>query len=162
MSFITVDFETYYSNEYSLSKMTTEEYVRDPRFQIIGVGISLDGDAPVWITGTHAEIRVQMLQLVDWDESAVLCHNTLFDGAILEWILQIHAAFYFDTLCMARAVHGVEAGGSLAKLVQRYELGEKGTEVVAAMNKRLEDFSPEELNRYGEYCKNDVAGGRRR
>ena len=44
MSFITVDFETYYSNEYSLSKMTTEEYVRDPRFQIIGVGISLDGD----------------------------------------------------------------------------------------------------------------------
>ncbi len=157
MSFITVDFETYYSNEYSLSKMTTEEYVRDPRFQIIGVGISLDGDAPVWITGTHAEIRVQMLQLVDWDESAVLCHNTLFDGAILEWILQIHAAFYFDTLCMARAVHGVEAGGSLAKLVQRYELGEKGTEVVAAMNKRLEDFSPEELNRYGEYCKNDVA-----
>ena len=157
MSFITVDFETYYSNEYSLSKMTTEEYVRDPRFQIIGVGISLDGDTPLWISGSHTEIKNKLLTLADWDESAVLCHNTMFDGAILEWILQLNAAFYFDTLCIARAVHGVEAGGSLAKLVQRYELGEKGTEVINALGKRLEDFSPEELTRYGEYCKNDAS-----
>jgi DNA polymerase len=157
MSFITVDFETYYSNEYSLSKMTTEEYVRDPRFQIIGVGISLDGDTPLWISGSHTEIKNKLLTLVDWDESAVLCHNTMFDGAILEWILGLRPVFYFDTLCIARAVHGVEAGGSLAKLVQRYELGEKGTEVINALGKRLEDFSPEELTRYGEYCKNDAS-----
>jgi len=157
MSFITVDFETYYSNDYSLTKLTTEEYIRDPRFQIIGVGISLDGDTPLWISGSHTEIKNKLLTLADWDESAVLCHNTMFDGAILEWVLQLHAAFYFDTLCIARAVHGVDAGGSLAKLVQRYELGEKGTEVVNALGKRLEDFSPEELTRYGEYCKNDAS-----
>jgi DNA polymerase len=157
MSFVTLDFETFYSNDFSLTKMTTEEYVRDPRFQIIGVSASIDGGTPVWLRGSHDEIRNALLMLVDWDESAVLCHNTLFDGAILEWILGLRPVFYFDTLSMARALHGVNAGGSLAKLVQRYELGEKGTEVVNALGKRVEDFSPEDLARYGEYCKNDVA-----
>jgi DNA polymerase len=57
---------------------------------------------------------------------------------------------------MARAIHGVDAGGSLAALAQRYALGAKGTEVVNAFGKRLEDFTPEELAAYGEYCKNDV------
>ena len=31
MDVYTLDFETYYDQEYSLSKVTTEEYVRDPR-----------------------------------------------------------------------------------------------------------------------------------
>jgi DNA polymerase len=57
---------------------------------------------------------------------------------------------------MARAIHGVEAGGSLAKLAERYNLGKKGDEVVAAEGKRLKDFAPDELAKYGEYCKNDV------
>ena len=147
MSFVTLDFETFYSNDFSLPKLTTEEYVRDPRFQIIGVSASVDGGSPVWLRGSHDEIRNALLMLVDWDESAVLCHNTLFDGAILEWILGLRPVFYFDTLSMARAIHGVDAGGSLAKRVQRYDLGEKGTEVVNALGKRLEDFSAEDLAR---------------
>lgn len=156
MSFITVDFETYYSSDFSLSKLTTEEYVRSPRFEIIGVGICVDGGKPVWISGTHEEIRAQMLELAEWSTSAVLCHNTLFDGAILEWVLNIHPEYYYDTLSMARALHGVDAGGSLAKLVQRYSLGEKGTEVINAMGKRRDDFTASELARYGDYCINDV------
>jgi DNA polymerase len=57
---------------------------------------------------------------------------------------------------MARAIHGVEAGGSLASLVQRYNLGEKGKEVIDALGKRRSDFSSDQLNRYGAYCRNDV------
>ena len=33
MKILTIDFETYYDREYSLSKLTTEEYVRDDRFE---------------------------------------------------------------------------------------------------------------------------------
>ena len=33
MDLLTIDFETFYSKEYSLTKLTTEEYVRDPRFE---------------------------------------------------------------------------------------------------------------------------------
>jgi len=42
MSFVTLDFETYYAKDFSLSRMTTEEYIRDPRFEVIGVSVKID------------------------------------------------------------------------------------------------------------------------
>lgn len=155
MAFVTIDFETYYSQQFSLSRMTTEEYVRNPLFEVIGVGMKIDDDEPMWFSGTHAEIKAWLNQ-VDWSTSAVLCHNTQFDGAILAWTFGITPAYYFDTLCMARAIHGVDAGGSLSALVERYSLGRKGTEVVNALGKRRSEFTPEDLARYGAYCVNDV------
>jgi DNA polymerase len=86
----------------------------------------------------------------------MLAHNTLFDGAILHWHFGISPMAYLDTLCMARALHGVDAGGSLAKLSERYQIGEKGTEVINAKGKTRCQFSAEDLARYGEYCCNDV------
>lgn len=155
MSFVTLDFETYYSKEFSLSKMTTEEYVNNPLFEVIGVAMKIDDDEPMWFSGKHDEIKAWLNQ-VDWANSAVLCHNTQFDGAILAFTFGIIPAKYFDTLCMARAIHGVDAGGSLAALAERYMLGKKGTEVVEALGKRRSEFSKEDLARYGGYCINDV------
>ena len=155
MSFVALDFETYYAKDFSLSKMTTEEYIRDPRFEVIGVGLKID-DAPAeWFTGTHQEIKAR-LDKIDWSESALLCHNTQFDGGILSFVFGIVPAYYFDTLCMARAIHGVEAGGSLKALAERYRLGIKGDEVINALGKYRKDFSAEDLARYGAYCINDV------
>ena len=56
MDIITCDFETFYSQEYSLSKMTTEEYIRDPRFQVIGVSTKINAEPAVWVTGTKSVI----------------------------------------------------------------------------------------------------------
>lgn len=155
MAFIVCDMETYYDKDYSLSRMTTEEYIRDSRFEVIGVGLKVDDNEPEWFSGTHAEIKAWLNQ-VDWANSALLCHNTLFDGAILSFVFGIVPAYYFDTLCMARAKHGVDVGGSLAALVKRYDLGEKGTEVVQALGKRRQDFTSADLAAYGNYCINDV------
>ena len=157
MSLITLDFETYYDNKIKLGfkYQTTEEYVRDSRFEIIGVGVKIDDEPETWFSGTHDEIKEHLLK-IDWSRAAVLCHNTLFDGCILSWHFGIKPAFLFDTLSMARALHGVEVGGSLAKLAERYELGKKGDEVVAAEGKSRKDFAPADLAQYGEYCKNDV------
>jgi DNA polymerase len=157
LNLITLDFETFYDNKIKLGfkYQTTEEYVRDPKFEVIGVGVQVDDGQPVWFSGTHEQIKVWFNQF-DWANSAVLCHNTLFDGCILSWCFDIKPAYLLDTLSMARALHGVEAGGSLAKLAERYQLGKKGEEVIAAEGKRRVDFAPDELARYGEYCKNDV------
>ena len=157
MRLVTLDFETFYDNKIKLGfkHQTTEEYVRDSRFEVIGVVVKVDDGECTWVSGTHDEIKKFLLSL-ELDGAAVLCHNTLFDGCILSWHYGIKPAFLLDTLSMARALHGVDAGGSLAKLAERYKLGVKGDEVVAAEGKRREDFSPEELRRYGEYCKNDV------
>ena len=152
MSFITLDFETYYAKDFSLTKSTTEEYVNDARFQVIGVGVKVDDGKTRWIT----ENIEDELKQINWSESALLCHNAQFDGAILAFRYGIVPAYYFDTLCMARAIHGVDAGGSLSALVVRYKLGEKGTEVVSALGKRREDFAAEDLAKYGDYCINDV------
>lgn len=155
MKILTVDIESYYDKVFSLSKMTTEEYVRDDRFETIGLAVKENNDETTWITGTFKEIK-EALQAYDWKNSLVLAHNTQFDGAILSWLYGIHPKGWLDTLCMARAVHGVEAGGSLKVLAERYHIGEKGTEVLQALGQRRIDFLPDELHRYGEYCKNDV------
>ena len=42
MDIITLDLETYYDKDYSLRKMTTEAYIRDPRFEVIGVGLKVN------------------------------------------------------------------------------------------------------------------------
>jgi len=154
MSLVTIDFETFYSKDVGFKKQTTEEYINDPQFHVIGMGIKVDDGETVWVSGDDA-VRRELVG-IDWAASAMLAHNTMFDGAILAWKFGIVPAYYFDTLCMARAIHGVDAGGSLAALAERYKLGQKGDEIVNAFGKRLVDFNDEDLKRYGDYCINDV------
>ncbi len=155
MQLITLDFETFYSKDFSLTKMTTEEYVRDPRFEIVGVGIKVNNGDTEWASGTHEELK-RYFDGFDWANSMVLAHNTMFDGAILSWLFDIRPRVWADTLCIARAVHGVEVGGSLKALAERYNLGVKGTEILNALGKRRLDFTDDELDSYGDYCINDV------
>jgi len=155
MDLITIDFETYYDKEFSLSKMTTEEYIRDPRFEVIGVGVKVNNNETEWASGTKEQTKA-FLQTFNWQEAMLLGHNVMFDGAIANWIFDVTPRAYTDTLCIARAVDGVEVSASLHALAERYALGTKGTAVSDALGKRREDFSEEELSRYGDYCINDV------
>jgi DNA polymerase I-like protein with 3'-5' exonuclease and polymerase domains len=158
MDIVTIDFETYYDKEFSLSKITTEQYIRDPRFETIGVGVKVGRDKAQWFSGTDEEVR----QFLDdaypkgYEHAAILCHNTAFDGAILSWRYGIRPKLWFDTLSMARPLHGLDVGGSLSALAEHYKLGAKGTEVVAAIGKRRADFTSADLAQYGRYCCNDV------
>lgn len=153
MDIITVDFETYYDREYSLSKMTTEAYVRDSRFEVIGVGIKINGDPADWYAGSEPG---RFLNSLKYNDKAILCHNTAFDGAILSWHFGVKPKLWIDTLSMARPFHQMTVGGSLEALAREYGLGIKGTEVVNALGKRRADFTSDELDRYGAYCVNDV------
>jgi DNA polymerase I-like protein with 3'-5' exonuclease and polymerase domains len=155
MNIITLDFETYYDREFSLSKITTEEYVRDDRFEVIGVAVKENDNETKWFSGTGEEV-CGFLRKYDWENSFALAHNAMFDASILTWRFGIKPMAWLDTLSMARAVHGTEVGNSLAKLVEYYELGKKGTEVLNALGKHKKDFSKAEINAYGGYCINDV------
>lgn len=155
MDLITLDFETFYSKDFSLTKLTTEEYIRDIRFEVIGVSIKVNDGYSEWASGTFEQMK-EYLHEFDWANSMVLAHNTMFDGAILSWLFDVHPKVWADTLCMARSLHGVEVGGSLSALAQRYQIGEKGTEVLDAIGKHREDFTEKELDKYGDYCINDV------
>ena len=157
MDLIVLDVETYYTNtDLGFKTQTTEEYVRDQRFEVIGISVQVNAGKPEWFSGTMRETK-EWLEQFDWGNSMAVAHNALFDMAILNWHFGIKPKGYLDTLCMARAIHGVEAGGSLKALAERYQIGQKGTEVNDALGKRRVDFSEEDLHQYGAYCRNDVA-----
>lgn len=155
MNIITVDFESYYSADLGFSKQTTEEYVRDTRFEVIGVAVQINDGEPEWFTGTMIE-TAEFLGKYKWSESLALAHNAMFDGFILSEHFQIKPKGWLDTLSMGRALHGTNVGGSLKVLAEFYNIGEKGTEVEDAKGLRRTDFPAQQLAQYGEYCKNDV------
>jgi len=162
MNFLTLDFETYYSKEYGLNRLTTEEYIRDSRFEVIGVAVkagqelsSREAAAPLWFSGSKKQ-TAKFLAQFDWSNCTAVAHNAMFDMAILNWHFGIKPKKIIDTLGMSRAIHSIEVGGSLSALSEYYKLGEKGTEVQDALGKKRLDFTPEELKAYGGYCIQDV------
>ena len=64
MDVITLDFETYYDKDFSLKKLTTEEYIRDPRFEVIGVGIKINHEATEWAWGTHEQLALACMPIL--------------------------------------------------------------------------------------------------
>lgn len=152
-----IDFETYYADDYTVSKMTPEEYVRDPRFQVIGFSIMDDATGHVeWVTGADIYIA-GVLHNIDWKNTVINGHNmSEFDSLILGIHYGIRPRAYQCTLQMARTVHGAKASNSLGALGEKYGLGAKGDEVIAAKNKRKEDFTPAQLAAYGAYCIKDT------
>ena len=152
-SILVVDFETRWdSKEYTLSKMTTEEYIRSPRFKAFGIGVKFKGEeGSMWIP--HAKIP-KFLKRIDWSQTALLAHNAQFDVAILSWVYGIKPAFIYDSLSMARALRGVEVGNSLAKLAQEFGLPEKGRAVHNTNG--LDELTPEIEQELADYCLHDV------
>lgn len=153
MDLITVDMETYYDKDYSLSKMTTESYIRDPRFEVIGVAVKVNGNETDWYSGDRPD---RFLNSVNWSNKAALAHNAAFDGFILSHHFGIRPAFWFDTMSMARPFHANGCGVSLKALAKEYNLQAKGDAVLHALGKRRDHFSPYEMQAYADYCIGDV------
>jgi len=150
---VVVDYETYYSSEYTLSKMTTEEYIRDPRFEVILCGfLDTATGQKWWVDGPDVGSELATLGLHD---RPVLAHHAHFDGLIMSHHHGVRPRIWLDTLAMSRAVNGTKGGNGLGACAKRYNLGQKGEEVIQAKDKRRADFTEQELIRYGVYCMND-------
>lgn len=156
MKRLTLDFETYYCKKsmYTLDQMTTIEYVHDPRFKILGVGVQLDDEAPRWINDID-EFR-EFLKDVG-QEVILLCHNTHFDGYILHVHFGWHPAVYADTAAMSRGMFPGQRA-SLEKLAERLWPNDrtmrKGKELVKFDGVR--DLTPEQDRVMAGYCLQDI------
>jgi len=153
MKVVTFDAETYYDREYSLSKITTEEYVRSPLFEMIGFAIKIDDGPTQWVPQPETEA---FLKSFDWSDAMVVCQNTAFDGAILNWRYGVNPMVWVDTLGMSRALFPHEKSHSLDAQTKRLGIGIKGDEVHNAIGMHYKDFSAEQLARYAQYCELDV------
>lgn len=150
---VTLDFETYYDREYSLSKITTEAYIRDNQYETIGVAIKINAGETRWYPAPQVEAA---LAEIDWADCMVVAQNTAFDGAIMSWRYGIKPHAWIDIMGMSRALFPHEKSHSLKAQAERAGIGAKGDEVLNALGKRYRDFTPDELARYGAYCINDV------
>ena len=151
---LTIDFETRWSKkDYTLSKLTTEEYIRDKKFTAFGACVHVygSGDDIRWVSGGDLP---EFFSGIDWGRTAVLAHNAQFDVSIMEWRYNAHPCFIFDTLSMARALRGVEVGNSLAKLAYDFGLPAKGTAVHSTDG--VHELHPALEGELAEYCKHDV------
>ena len=118
----TLDFESFWSKDFSLSKYSVEQYVNDPRFETIGVGVKKNNEETVTFSGSKKATR-EWLESFNMEEGYVCGHNMVFDYTILKWVFGIRPKLLIDTLSMARAVHGTEVGGSLKALAEHYGTG---------------------------------------
>lgn len=152
MDLITTDFETFYDSDYTLSKLTTEAYVRDPRFETILCGFKINDQPGYWVDGPDV---ARELEHIGVHRCAVLAHHAQFDGLILSHHYGQYPKVWFDTLSMARAVLGGKAGLALSKLSERLGIGKKGEQVLLAKGLRRAMMTPQFIKQYGSYCVND-------
>ena len=151
---VTVDFETYFSSEYSLRNkdLNTSEYIRHAEFKTQCVAIK-HGDNPVaWYRDRDAATA---LNNIDWSTAALLSHHTAFDGFILSHHYGIRPAYYLDTLSMARALHSNAIGASLDTVAGFYNLGNKLPDVLTK-TKGVRELSDDLMSQLGTYCAVDV------
>lgn len=149
---VTVDFETYFDADYTLKKMSTSEYVRDPRFKAQMMGIKV-GRGPTKVIPTK-QIK-SALKKINWLTHTLLCHNTQFDGFILSHHYGVIPLKYYDTLSMARGLHSNEIGASLDEVAQHYGKGSK-IDGVLEKTKGVRDWSPALYAEAATYCAHDV------
>lgn len=151
---VTLDFETFYDKDYTLSKtLNTSEYIRDERFHTHGVGIKVGNGPTHWYTGRNIALA---LGEIDWSKSALLAHNTAFDGFICSEVFDQHPAFYLDTLSMARAAHGHHMRHDLDTIAKAHGLAGKVKRGALADTKGKLQLTAKEEAALGGYCIDDV------
>jgi DNA polymerase len=148
MKIVTLDFETRYSSkDYTLSKMSTEAYVRDKRFKAHLCGFRWHDGKQFWIPRDQLAAFFQSQR---WDELGVLAHHAHFDGLILNHHYGVRPRFWFDTLSMARHSLGANFSNSLDSLAQHFNL--HGKTINYTSFDGIEDLDPLTLSMLGNGC----------
>ena len=154
MNVITLDFETYYDTEHSLAHLSAVQYVHSPLFKVWGVGIKMNDEPTEWFGADECADAIKAIQ---WDEAAVVCHNTLFDAYILTQYYKVYPKYYYDTAAMARGLAPNESS-SLKNTCERMfpndKTMRKGDELVNA--KGIFDLPPDVEDQIAGYCIQDV------
>lgn len=163
MDVLAVDFETFWGPGFSLSTMPTANYIADARFRAFGAAVlhaRWDGtrhtpSQPVWVEADKLQL---IFDMVRWDKTAFLAHNTKFDGAISAWRYHVRPAMWLDTLSMARAtIHPYTNSSALKTVADYLKIGVKDKAAVdITYGRTFDQLSPDEKTRFLAYAGGDV------
>lgn len=154
MDLYTIDVETYYDKEYSLAKMSAEEYIADERFELISVSIKKNFEPTQCYFASKAEAAIQALPLA---ENAMLAHNARFDALVLSMRYGVEAAYYFDTMLMANAlVRPFRGSSALWAVCETFKIPIDKKFITNMLGKRYADIWALQKDKLAEYNKADV------
>jgi DNA polymerase len=159
---VVLDFETYYDDEFSLSKLSQEAYVNSEKF--VPLICSVIGTKPTFTRRTYIlDTTEKLRELSDYlhdlntPDTYFVAHNMAFDGYILRRTFNLTPFRPLCTMAMSRWVGASRlAGESLRSLAKFYELPSKGDYLVNSKGKYLYQMTPEERRAFAQYCAKDT------
>lgn len=127
MKLFALDFETYYDSDYTLKKLTTEEYVRDPRFEVHGAAVVGEGRRE-WLNPKQLKETFEA-----WSQHsrsggepiAVIAQHAHFDGLIANIHFDFRPDVWLCTLSMGRVLFGSGLKLGLEYLAEYFGLAPK-------------------------------------
>jgi len=155
---LVLDFEVYYDTEYSLSRLSTIEFITDKRFEFTGIGTAWNmGDrfAPMFNHNVPTIVRaLQKTAGRDLERATIIVANAKFDITILKEKFEIDPPYVVDIQDLAR-YYDSRMRHHLKDLAKLFEIGVKGnTEDFKGFH--LSDMNEEKRTALGNYCKNDI------
>ena len=103
---IYLDLESFYSQNYSLTKMTTTEYILDDEFHLQSIAMTNPvGEIDYYNENSIDAAITHMQELTRTGKNwAIVAHNCKFDAAVLKWRYGIEPTWFCDTMAMAAAI----------------------------------------------------------
>lgn len=155
---ISLDFETYYDQDFSLKNMSYQEYCEDPRMDPFLLGSSRKVDDVVRSICIEKDYMQKFLDDVASKKDLVcVMHNAPFDTMVMKSIFGIELE---NPLCTLQLSHYLGFSDitscSLGALAIWFDLPHKGQFLSNMMGKTIEDLTLEEATEYREYCRRDT------
>jgi hypothetical protein len=161
---MTLDFESYFDKDYSLSNLSYIEYICDERFEFSGLGVfeskqPFDDSEncvfwkPRWIKCII--IALQRSYGKNLEGCTLVGQNLMFDAMILHEKFGITPKYTVDTLNLARHEDS-RRSNKLEKLCEYYDIGVQKDDNTWTKGIHWNEMSPTQQNKAAEYCRGDI------
>ena len=154
MRIVVLDIESLYSDDYTLSKMSTESYIRDPRFEAHGAAIKWGPDhAAKWYD--ERQLRY-ILANEDWSDTFLICWHAQFDGLILTHHYGVHPKLWGCPMSMARMIYGSSQSVSLDNIRKLNNMPPKSTPYNLFKGLHWNEMTPDVQDQVARGCEDEV------
>jgi hypothetical protein len=121
--------------------MSTEAYIRDPRFELHGAAIKWDRNtSAVWYD--ERELRY-ILKQEDWSDIFLVSHHAQWDHGVLSMRYDVHPKMSGCTLAMSRLMFGNHLSVSLDSVRKYFNLPPKTTPYGSFEGKHWHEMAPQ-------------------
>jgi len=154
---LVLDFETYWGKDYTLSKMSTIEYVTNPQFELTGLGYQYIGKNSIFLPPKEIE---KFLEYISRDadgcsQYTIIGQNLKFDCLILARQFGIFPRYTVDTKDLDR-IWDARDSHKLAHMAKKWDSPKPKGVTKQFEGLHWADMSGEKRQQLAEYTKTDV------